>query len=125
MNTEANIKINKNGGKVIFISVAMPICVQRNNFGNLSVQLPLLDFETIASDGTDAKKAIKEAIVSFCIIAEKFGRGIEKELQELGWENEGEDNLVFKINGTGSILEEIFNTGESYVNPHLRVAKAA
>lgn len=122
---KANIKITKNDGKVTFISVAMPICTQRNNFGNFSVRLPLLGFETIARDGDDAKRAIEEAIISFCIIAERFGLGVEKELQGLGWKNIEEDNLAFDINGANTVLKGIFNTGESYVNPQLNVSKAA
>ncbi|NIG57252.1 hypothetical protein [Chitinophaga sp. Cy-1792] len=125
MTTEANITITKREGKITFISVSMPIWTKWNDFGNLSVNIPLLGIETIAKDGNDAEKAIEEAIISFCVIAEKFGQGIEKELQVLGWQLAGDDNLEYGINDADAVLESIFRTGENYVNPHLKLELAA
>jgi hypothetical protein len=121
MTTEASITITKDEGKITFISVQMPIWTKWNDFGNLSVRIPLLGLETIAKDDNDAEKAIEEAIVSFCVVAEKFGQGIEKELAVLGWRCAGNDNLAYDINDTDVVLEEIFKTSESYVNPRLKL----
>lgn len=123
MTTEANIKITRNGSKVTSISVSMPIWTKLNDSGNLSIQIPFLGIETIAKNENDAEKAIEEAIISFCIISEKFGQGIERELQVLGWKAIAADSLEYDVN-TDSVLEGIFKTGENYVNPHLELEAA-
>jgi len=123
MTTEATIKITRNGSRVTSISVSMPIWTKLNDSGNLSIQIPFFSIGTIAKNENDAEKAIEEAIVSFCIISEKFGQGIEKELQVLGWKTIEADSLEYEIN-TDSVLEEIFKTGENYVNPHLELEAA-
>ncbi len=124
--TEANIKITRNRGKLISISVFMPIWNKQSEHGNILVQIPLLGIDTIANDEKDAEKAIDEAIASFCIVAEKFGLGIEKELQALGWISvEGEigvPTLGFNVSDTDVMLERLMQTGENYVNPHLEIA---
>jgi len=83
--TEANIKITRAGKKLDAISVVMPIWNKQSEQGDLMINLPLLGIETIAKDERDAERAVEEAIISFCLVADKFGQGIEKELQVLGW----------------------------------------
>lgn len=126
--TEANIKVTRNGNKIVSISVLMPIWNKRSDQGNLLVQLPLLGIETIAKDEHDAEKAIEEAIGSFCIVAEKFGQGIEKELQALGWiaidDETGEPLLGYNVSDTDAMLDRLMQTGENYVNPHLDLEAA-
>jgi hypothetical protein len=124
--TEANIKITRNGKKISSISVFMPIWNKQSDQGNLLVQLPLLGIETIAKDENDAEKAIDEAIASFCIVSEKFGQGIEKELQALGWihidDETGEPVLGYNVSDTDVMLERLMLTGENYINQHLEIA---
>ena len=127
MNTvEANIKITRNLDKLTSISVFMPIWNKQSDQGNLLVQLPLLGIDTIARNEADADKAIEEAIASFCIVAEKFGQGIEKELQALGWVaidgETGEPLLGYNVSNTDAMLERLMQTGENYVNQHLEIA---
>lgn len=83
MNIEANIEITRNGKKLA-ISVLMPVRNRLTHHDNLFVELPLLGINTIAKDENDIDKAVEEAITSFCIASNKFGQGIEKELQALG-----------------------------------------
>jgi len=126
--TEANIRITRRGKMTEAIAVVMPIWNRRSEKGNLLVNLPLLGIETVAKDETDAERAIEEAIISFCLVADKFGQGIEKELQALGWipvdtEN-GELLLGFSLSDSTEIellLEQICHTTENYVNPHLEI----
>ncbi len=104
----------------------MPVWNKISEQGNLIVKLPLLGIETIAKNEKDAEKAIEEAIASFCIAADKFGQGIEKELQALGWiavDNEnGEPLLGYNVADTDALLERLIQTGENYVNSHLEIA---
>ncbi|PUZ22483.1 hypothetical protein GA0116948_10980 [Chitinophaga costaii] len=122
MTTEANIKITKDRDKIFFVSVHMPIWTKWNEFGNLSVNIPLLGIDTIAKDEHDAEKAIEEAIISFCLIAEKFGQGIQKELQALGWSLIDSSNFKFDVNDDNAVLDRIFKTGDNYVNENLEIA---
>lgn len=94
--TEANIEITRTGIKLASISISMPVWSKKSEFDeNILVKLPLLDIDTIAKNELDTEIAIKEAIQSFCIAAEKFGQGIEKELQALGWKRVDQNgNLV-------------------------------
>jgi hypothetical protein len=127
--TEANIKITRNGGKIDSISVSMPIWNKQSDHGNLLVKLPLLGIETIAKDEKDAEKAIEEAITSFCVVAEKFGQGVEKELLSLGWTaidgKTGEPILGYTISDKSdadAMLERLMQTGDNYANQHLEIA---
>lgn len=126
--TEANIKITRSGDKITSVSVFMPIWNKMSDHGNLLVQLPLLGIDTIAKNEIDAEKAIEEAIASFCFVAEKFGQGLEKELQALGWVaidgETGEPLLGYNVSDTDAMLERLMQTGENYVNPHLEVEAA-
>ena len=128
MNTiEANIEITRAGDKLVSISVSMPIWSKESEFdGNIHVHLPLLDIDTIASDDKDAEFAIKEAIQSFCIASEKFGEGIENELQALGWkrvDQNGNPILGFCVSETDELLDRLLQTGDNYINPKLEIAE--
>lgn len=123
--TEANIIISRIDGKVASISVQMPIWSKESEFDkNLLVKLPLLGIDTIAKNDEDAEIAIKEAIQSFCMAAEKFGEGLESELQALGWKRVDEDGnhiLGFCVSETDALLDRLLQTGDNYVNDNLEI----
>ena len=128
MNTiEANIEITRANDKLVSISVSMPVWSKVSEFdGNFHVHLPLLDIDSIASDEKDAEFAIKEAIQSFCIASEKFGEGLEKELQALGWkqvDQNGNHILGFCVSETDELLDRLLQTGDNYINPKLEIAE--
>ncbi|MEZ2446110.1 hypothetical protein AB6805_30555 [Chitinophaga sp. RCC_12] len=127
--TEANIKITRNGDKLASIAVSMPVWNKISDHNHLLIKLPLLGIDTIAKDEMDAEKAIEEAIISFCIVADKHGQGIEKELQALGWKSFSCDNnepgLEYDVPESEDMLERLLETGDNYVNPHLLVDIAA
>jgi hypothetical protein len=123
---EANIEITRAGDKLVSISVSMPVWSKESKFdGNIHVHLPLLDIDTIARDDMDAEFAIKEAIQSFCIASEKFGEGVEKELQALGWKQVDQDgNLIlgFCVSEADELLDRLLQTGDNYINTRLEIA---
>ena len=125
-NNEATIKLLKVVGKVKSISIFMPIWEKTSEHGNLFINLPLLGLETIAKDNTDSEAAIREIISSFCTVAEKFGQGIEKELQALGWvhvdDETGEPIMGYNVSDADSVIERIMQTGENYINQNLAIA---
>ncbi len=127
--TEANIKITRSGDEITSISVFMPIWSKNSNHENLLIQIPLLGIETIALNEFDSEKAIEEAIISFCIVSEKFGQGVEKELICLGWtmtdQETGEPILGYTVSDnteTDIMLERLMQTGDNYINQHLAIA---
>lgn len=125
--TEANIVLTRSAEKLTSVSVSMPVWTNKSDFDdNLIVRLPLLSIETIAKDDLDAETAIREAIISFCLAAEKFGQGVEKELQSLGW-NETDDNgnpvLGFCVSETDELLERLLKTGDNYVNTEIAITE--
>lgn len=124
--TEANIEITRTD-KGISISVSMPVWTKESQFdNNVLVKLPLLDIDTIAKNEEDAEVAIKEAIQSFCVAAEKFGQGIEKELQALGWKQVDQDGnaiLGFCVSETDELLDRLLQTGDNYINANLEIAE--
>lgn len=121
----ANIEILRNHDKLVSISVSMPIWCKSSEFdGNIRVKLPLLAIDTIAEDENDVDSAVKEAIQSFCIASERFGEGIEKELQALGWKNVDENGEAIKgfcVSETDQLLERLLETGDNYVNQQLAI----
>ncbi len=123
---EANIKITRDGERISSISVSMPIWTKTSEQNNLLIKLPLLGIETIAKDELDAEKAIEEAIISFCIVSERFGQGVDKELKVLGWasvNNEvGEDLLGYNVEDGDSLIERLIQTGDNYTNAKLEIA---
>lgn len=127
MITEANIEITRKGDKLISISVLMPVWSKPSNCGNLLVKLPFLAIDTIAKDENDAETAIKEALQSFCIVAEKFGQGVEKELQSLGWtlvDQKGKPVVGYCVSDPDSLIDRLTQTGENYVNQYVEIEHA-
>lgn len=122
---EANIKLTRNGGKVASISVQMPIWSKVSDHGNLLIDLPFLGISTIAKNEEDSEKAIEEAIVSFCLISDKFGQGVEKELETLGWipvnSENGEPLLGYSVDNADELLERILQTSEPYAKEKLEI----
>lgn len=63
--------------------------------GTISIELPMFgDLRTYAENDEDMKVAIDEAIQLFRMASEKFGIGIKKELQMLGWSKKQIRNFI-------------------------------
>ena len=107
------------------VSVSMPIWTKQTDHCSIGISLPMLGIETVAKNEEDTDKAIEEAIAAFCVVADKFGQGIVKELQSLGWINvdgkSGEPILGYNISDTDAFLERLIQTGSKYANPNIEV----
>lgn len=127
--TEANIQILRNNGILSTISVNMPIWNKLEFDGTLSVSMPLFSLRTYALNEDDSQEAIKESLICFSIGAEKFGQGLEKELQTLGWEiaETSTENLIelsYSIksnNNTFDVMEEIIQTADIYALSNIEI----
>lgn len=121
MTTDAKIRLARTETGILkSIAVTMPIWFKESNSGFFKVGLPLIGIETTAKDEEDSDIAIMEAIKVFCLVAERFGNGVEKELQALGWkpvdETTGEEILGFDSKDPDSMLDRLMRTGENYAN---------
>lgn len=62
----------------------MQILIKKTNCGkHLNVSIPSLAMKTIAKDENDIQSAVDEAIVSFFLVSEMFGKGFKNELKEI------------------------------------------
>lgn len=98
---EAEIQITRTGNKVIAISFKIPVWTEKSFDGSIKVNIPYICNTVWVDDMQEVSKAVEETMHGDCIIAEKLGKGIEKELEGIGW-------IVVEKNGTRSILK--YNT---------------
>lgn len=115
-----NIVISRKGGKLHTISVAMPIWDNIGEDGFLSIDIPLFNLKSFAKDESNADESIREAIVAFCIGAEKHGKGLETELKVLGWsftdQTENMTVMSFELSERNFMLNRVMQTGESFAD---------
>ena len=118
MHTETSMIIARVKGELSTISVVMPIWIKREDF--ISISIPMLMLKTVASNEEDINKAIEGTIKCFCIAAEKFGKGLEAELEALGWEK-NDSSLEFSM-PDNEVIEEILKTGQMIALKDLLIA---
>ena len=125
---EANITIKLEADGKTSVAVLMPVWVKTTEYGTLKISLPLLGLDTYAKNEEDADNAIDEAIIAFCVMAKKYGQGVQKELQSLGWQlmdDSGQQPaLGYCVSDTDSLLERLFQTGDSYAKSNLLLEAA-
>lgn len=112
---EASIEVGRtDDGVLASIKIEMPIWTKRAEDNTVRVGLPLFGLTTFADDRDDAEIAIKEAIICFCMCAEKFGHGLDTELKDLGWTPEQvNSHSSFSVESDSPFMEEMMRTGES------------
>ena len=128
---EANIKITRENGKLISISVTMPFWLEdiahdvpEVTIPIFEVTIPGLNAITFAGSIAEAEVEVGRILKDFCVHAEKSGQGLEKELEAIGWtraEHSEEPALGYNFDKVDEMLEQILKNGEHYVNPHLEV----
>lgn len=115
---EANIDIIRRDNNLVTVSVAMPVWDKPSNDGFISIDIPMFGIKTFAESDKDANSAIEESIRLFCMSAEKFGRGLEFELVNMGWnitsDKDGLTCMSFSIPETFTVIEQIMHTGDQF-----------
>jgi hypothetical protein len=116
---EANIEINRKNGKLLSVSVAMPIWDKVGDDNFLSVNIPLFGIKTFATNEIDAETAINEVLTAFCINAENFGKGLESELKLIGWsfieQTSDFTSMSYSVSNSNSVIDQIMQTGKQVV----------
>lgn len=122
---EANIEITRANG-LVTISVSMPTWNKQTDSGFVEVSIALLGIRTFARDQDDAERAISEAIQCFCIQADRFGRGLDKELEDLGWHLQHEQATIklmdFPIQKNNLVMDQLMQAGEPFARRALAIA---
>lgn len=116
-NTEFNIQIHRREDKISSVMVEMPVWHKETEDGFLSVNVPLFDIRTYAKDENDADIAVREAIKAFCLNAEDFGQGLEKELMRLGWKvsSNSQEETLMTFSNSNHIFNTLLSTGDNYI----------
>lgn len=123
MSSDATMTISRENGVLHSISLVMPVWIK--NDGILTIDLPFFKTKTYARTEAEVDKAIEEAVKSFCIASERFGKGVEKELELLGWEKV-DDTLGFNL-PQSEVMDQILHTGVIFAinNAEINLQKAA
>jgi hypothetical protein len=120
LTVSGNIDIKRTNKKLESISVVMPIWDKTTEDGFISVNIPLFNISTFAKNESDIDVSIKEAITLFCINAEKFGKGLEAELESLDWnlKNTEQDvsSMSFEISQRNRVFGQVMQTGEQFAD---------
>lgn len=119
MTNEIKMEIARNGEALSSVKVIMPTWNKVRDNGLIYINLPFFGLETCAKDEDDAAIAVSEAVQCFCLIAEKYGLGLESELEYVGWEKSEEngDNELrhsfMNVTPKNEAFDNIINTGET------------
>jgi hypothetical protein len=107
------IQVVRESNNLAAVKVIMPIWHKLGADGITHVKMPLLSLSTYGKGEDDVEVAIKETLTCFCLGADKFGIGLESELEFNGWEkmseHAGESIFIWKHEDS---VDEILETGE-------------
>lgn len=115
MMTHSNptIQVVRESNILSLVKVIMPMWYKLDSDGITHVKMPLLSLSTFGKGEEDVEVAIRETITCFCLGADKFGLGLESELEFNGWiklkERSGESVFIWKHEDS---FDEILETGE-------------
>lgn len=114
-NNSATIRIERKKNLLAAVEVIMPVWSKKSGDGFLEISLPLLNISTWAKDEDDSEIAIQEAVAGFCWVCEKHGKGLDKELEHLGWHKDQKNSAetFFNLESESILFESLLNTGES------------
>ena len=113
---EPIIEVIRKAGKLASIKVIMPTWNEVGEDGKINTKMPMLGgLVTYSMNELDADIAVKEAIECFCIASEKFGIGLENELQSIGWNivSESDNHVVLSIRSEMPVFEFMLETGDT------------
>lgn len=110
--TDANIEICRANNVLQSISLIMPVWHKCNEDGFIEIHMPLFGLKTIASNEEAIEKAVTEAVHCFAISAEKFGKGLEFELQMLGWQSADEEESLLQFIAPNDVFQQVIETGD-------------
>ena len=111
--THPLIEITRESNKLHSVKVIMPIWKTADIDNIIYVNMPLLGLSTYGKSIEDTDLAIEETITAFCLASEKFGLGLESELDFIGWKrkHEYENSVIFAIDIENPFMEDVMDTG--------------
>ena len=116
--SQANIDIKRSNGKLVSMTLVMPIWGKIAADGLMQIAIPLFNMNTFAKNEADVGDAVRESLQLFCVNTEEFGNGIENELRLLGWdfisENDGITSMSFSPPSQNTIFNQVLGTGNEF-----------
>lgn len=111
------VEIIRKAGELASVKAIMPTWTRVGRDGQLYAKMPFIGGqETVGVDEQDLETAVNEAFAGFCIVAEKYGLGLEKELVMLGWQvaqSEDADVSVFGLRPEQEAMGGVLTTGDT------------
>lgn len=110
---DAEIEINRKNKKIVSVKLVVPVWHRLGEDGNIYASLPLFGIETYGKNENDLDVAIKDALEGFFAVCDKFGNGLEKELEALGWKQEKTHTNVpvFSVHPKNEMYAGMMKTG--------------
>ena len=117
-NRETKIEIVRQHGELQSVSVLMPTWDKIENDNSISINIPLFGLKSHVFNNMDHSETLSDTVKAFCMAAEKYGNGLESELNILGWEfcdDSSDDNIsmIYPITSRDTVIEQIMSTGET------------
>lgn len=117
MNNVIKMEITRSGEVLSSVKLIMPTWQKVGDNKLIYIDLPFFGLNTCAKDEADIEIALKEAVSCFCIAAERYGLGLESELEFVGWEKDTseKDNQHSFMNliPNNTAFDFMINTGET------------
>lgn len=113
---EPIIEVIRHNEKLSSLKVIMPIWNESGEDNKIYTKIPLLGgLKTYSINENDTDIAVKEAIECFCIAAERYGNGLENELENIGWvlTLSSDNRTVLNIDSSNSMFNLVLQTGET------------
>lgn len=108
-----SIELSRVNGILKEVSISNLIWTKQNSFGSTEICLPFLGIYTSSPSENEIDVSIEEAIKGFCIACEKYGKGLESELESIGWINLDSDRHVFNIAPQTDAFDMVLKTGHT------------
>lgn len=77
--------VKRKNGKLINFTATSPLWIKETSTGRLLVSLPFFGLEFVVSNQDQIDAHANACVESWLILSEENGRGIEWELEQLGW----------------------------------------
>jgi hypothetical protein len=116
LSNEPIIEVIRKDGKLSSVKVIMPTWNELGEDNKIYTKMPMLGgIVTYAINELDADIAVKEAIHCFCVAADKFGMGLEKELESIGWNivSKNDEHIILSIHSEMPAFELMLETGDT------------
>lgn len=114
---EPTIEIARRDGVLISIKAIMPTWQKKLEDGSIEVSLPMLGGAIAHVDSeTEIEDTITNMFKGFCLMVEKHGKGLEHELEIIGWKLNKRHRVnqsLLNMQPKNPVYDFMINTGDT------------